>query len=121
MQDILARAAAKGLLGDLIAPQPSDQVKRKKRERGKGAAATLPPLYPLSPAIADTTGLLNDLSVPDRVYEQLPMATAVHIRTGSMYFSNLTAAESSDACRSSTVLNEVSTTLIQTSDRKSVV
>ncbi|XP_036439293.1 putative methyltransferase NSUN7 [Colossoma macropomum] len=85
VQDILARAAAKGLLGDLIAPQPSDQVKRKKRERRKGAAVPLPPLYPLPPAIAVTTGLLNDLSVPDRVYEQSPMATAVHIRTGILF------------------------------------
>ncbi|KAL7841299.1 hypothetical protein SRHO_G00249900 [Serrasalmus rhombeus] len=115
VQDILARAAAKGLLGNLIAPQPSDQVKQKKRQRQKGAAAPLPPLYPLPPAIADTTGLLNDLSVPDRVYEQLPMATAVHIRTGSMYFTNLTGDESGDSCRSFTIPNEVSTTLNQAS------
>ncbi|XP_037388465.1 putative methyltransferase NSUN7 [Pygocentrus nattereri] len=115
VQDILVRAAAKGLLGNLIAPQPSDQVKQKKRQREKGAAAPLPPLYPLPPAIADTTGLLNDLSVPDRVYEQLPMATAVHIRTGSMYFTNLTGDESGDSCRSFTIPNEVSTTLTQAS------
>ncbi|KAI4905734.1 hypothetical protein NFI96_012687 [Prochilodus magdalenae] len=107
VQDILARAAAKGLLGGLIALEPPDQVKRKKGDKRKGAAASLPPLFPAPPAVADTTGLLTDLGVPDRVPEQYPKATAPRMRAGSMSVSSLTGDDSS--C-SSIVLNEASTT-----------
>ncbi|XP_066508753.1 putative methyltransferase NSUN7 [Hoplias malabaricus] len=65
VQDVLARAAAKGLLAGLMTLEPS-QVKQKKRWKQKGAAATLPPLLPLPPSISDTSRLPNDLSVPDR-------------------------------------------------------
>lgn len=100
VQDILARAAAKGLLEGVIAPQTSDQVKQKKRQKRKGAAAPLPPLYSLQPAISDTTRLPH---VPDGVYEQLPPYTTVHIRADSI----------SDSCCSSIDLNEVTTILNQ--------
>ncbi|XP_072525651.1 putative methyltransferase NSUN7 [Salminus brasiliensis] len=123
VQDILARAAAKGLLGGLITLEPSDQVKpkKKKKEKQKAAAELLPPLFPLQTAISDTTRLLNDISVPES------LRSAVHIRANTVSVNtvqqtlNFTAEDSSDFFCSSVIHNEVSTTLNQASDQVSAI
>ncbi|XP_073698757.1 putative methyltransferase NSUN7 [Garra rufa] len=43
VQDILARAAAKGLLGGLLPPDPLSREKPKKRKKQKGSTPILPP------------------------------------------------------------------------------
>ncbi|KAI2668616.1 hypothetical protein H4Q32_005373 [Labeo rohita] len=49
VQDILARAAAKGLLGGLMPPDPLSREKPKKRRKQKGPTPILPPFSLIEP------------------------------------------------------------------------
>lgn len=68
MQDILTRAAAKGLLGGLLPPDPVNGEKPKKRKKQKGSKPILPPsslIEPPASVIGDsnhTSRVLNDSS-----------------------------------------------------------
>lgn len=49
MQDILARALAKGLLGGLMPPDPLNEGKPKKRKKQKGSTSIVPPSSLIEP------------------------------------------------------------------------
>ncbi|XP_026059780.1 putative methyltransferase NSUN7 [Carassius auratus] len=67
VQDILARAAAKGLLGELLPPDPMNGEKPKKRKKLKGSKPILPPSSliepPASVMISQTADDSNHTSI----------------------------------------------------------
>ncbi|KAL1282515.1 hypothetical protein QQF64_001318 [Cirrhinus molitorella] len=97
VQDILARAAAKGLLGGLLPPGPLSGEKPKKRRKQKGSTPVLPPS--------------SLIELPASVMiSRSPPADDVHI--------SQTADSSKHTFR---ILNDSSTFLDHTSSQKSTI
>uniref|UniRef100_A0A8B9HFS0 SAM-dependent MTase RsmB/NOP-type domain-containing protein n=1 Tax=Astyanax mexicanus TaxID=7994 RepID=A0A8B9HFS0_ASTMX len=110
VQDILARAAAKGLLGGLMELEPPDQIKLKKKRKEKRKAADPPP--PLSlhqPDASDTTR-------PPADDEEFPPALRVSVKTLNHSLNlalNLDAENSRSSSRSSIVPDQLYSALDQ--------
>ncbi|XP_051983582.1 putative methyltransferase NSUN7 [Xyrauchen texanus] len=63
VQDVLARAAAKGLLGDLLPPDLLNEEKQKDKKRKK--QKVVPPALPPSSLIEHSASLMTSMSPPD--------------------------------------------------------
>lgn len=101
MQDILARAAAKGLLGGLLPPDPLNGEKPKKRKKQKGSTSILPP----SSLIEPPASVMISLSPPaDSVLTDTISQTAAAPKHTSTVLND-----------SSTILDHTSVTKSQTS------
>ncbi|XP_051766687.1 putative methyltransferase NSUN7 [Ctenopharyngodon idella] len=101
VQDILARAAAKGLLGGLLPPDPLNGEKPKKRKKQKGSTSILPP----SSLIEPPASVMISLSPPaDSVLTDTISQTAAAPKHTSTVLND-----------SSTILDHTSVTKSQTS------
>ncbi|XP_051558204.1 putative methyltransferase NSUN7 [Myxocyprinus asiaticus] len=63
VQDVLARAAAKGLLGGLLPPDPLNEEKQKDKKRKKQKG--VPPALPPSSLTEHSASLMTSMSPPD--------------------------------------------------------
>ncbi len=100
MQDILTRAAAKGLLGGLLPPDPVNGEKPKKRKKQKGSKPILPP----SSLIEPPASVMISRSPP---------------ADGVLTYTIIQPAD--DSNHTSRVLNDSSTILDHASSHKSAV
>lgn len=100
MQDILARAVAKGLLGGLLPPDPVNGEKLKKRKKQKGSKPILPPSSQIEPL---TSVMISQSPPADDVLIYTIIQTA------------------DDSNHTSRVLNDSSTILDHASSQKSAV
>ncbi|XP_018949796.1 putative methyltransferase NSUN7 [Cyprinus carpio] len=100
VQDILARAVAKGLLGGLLPPDPVNGEKLKKRKKQKGSKPILPPSSQIEPL---TSVMISQSPPADDVLIYTIIQTA------------------DDSNHTSRVLNDSSTILDHASSQKSAV